>query len=1135
MTMTPERSFSLSDRYHSLDGEILCTGIQALVRVPLDQLRADRRAGAQTAAFVSGYQGSPLGGYDRELHAQHALATELGLVHAPALNEELGATAVMGSQVVNTLPGHRYDGVVGVWYGKAPGLDRAGDAIRHANWAGTSRLGGVVALVGDDPACKSSTLPSRSDVVLEALGLPVLYPGNVQDALDLGLHAIAMSRASGLWTAMKIVTPVADGSGVVEVHPDRIRPVVPVIEVDGAPWVPTLTGKVGPPYSIRLEAEVLGTRREMALRYITANRINRLRTEPATAWLGIIAAGYLAEQVVEALGTLGLTLDDAAGLGIRLLHLGAIHPVDADVVRRLADGCETVLVVEDKLAHLETLVRDALYPLAQRPEVVGKLDAAGAALVPFTGMLDAAALREPLRRVLSARLDPQRLVPAPVKRGLSIIINPDAVRSPYFCSGCPHSTGTKVPEGSLVGAGIGCHGMVGFPGYTDRGEVMGSAQMGGEGSQWIGMAPFLDTPHMFQNVGDGTYFHSAQLSVQAAIAAGVDMTFKLLYNAAVAMTGGQDATGLLPVPQVAAKLLAEGVREIIITTDDTDKYRRVRLVDGATVRHRDDIIEAQEHLRTVAGVTVLIHDQQCAAEKRRDRKRGLIVTPKQRVVIDERICEGCGDCGVQSNCLSLQPVDTPFGRKTTVDQASCNLDTTCIKGDCPAFVTVTPSAAGKRLSPTPPTDLAEPRRVVPAVGAVIRMPGIGGTGVVTVNQLLAAAAKIDGIDASAVDQTGLSQKAGPVVSTISLGEPEAGHVDVLVAFDLLGAVTVANLQGLDQRSVVIASTTITPTGRMVGRVAEAGPDVSQYRRELDDRTDATQNRYADAGALAVGLLGTGVAANVVLLGIAYQAGALPMSAAAIEQSIELNGTAVEANLCAFRWGRAWALDPAAVERVAGMASVAVPPHAFAEFAADPKVRGIVARCHEDLTAYQNRGYADRYLVRVRRCFEVEQRAGGDGSFTRTVAHQLHRVMAYKDEYEVARLALDGRDRLDRALGSPVDSVTYHLHPPALRAMGMRRKLRLQRSAGPSFRVLRAMRRVRGTALDPFGRAAMRRAERALAADYAELVDDLAGSLSAANGPEAARIVGLVDMVRGYEAVKERNLAAYHAALAEARR
>ena len=738
---------------------------------------------------------------------------------------------------------------------------------------------------------------------------------------------------------------------------------------------------------------------------------------------------------------------------MRVLKLGALSPFDGQSVRRLAAGTSTVLVVEDKSPNVETLVRDALYGAADQPRVLGKRDAEGQPLVPLTGALTSEGLVEPLRRVLTTVLPPERLAPARTSAKLAFTLSPQAVRTPFFCSGCPHNTGTLVPEGSLVGAGIGCHGMVSFMGGGSRGTITGITQMGGEGSQWIGIAPFVADPHLFQNVGDGTFFHSGQLSVQAAVAAGVDITFKLLYNAAVAMTGGQDATGLLPVPAVAGKLLAEGVKEVVITTDDPGKYRGISLPKGASVRHRDDIIEVQEHLRTVPGVTMLIHDQQCAAEKRRDRKRGLLPRPAFKLMIDERVCEGCGDCGVKSNCLSLQPIDTEFGRKTTIDQASCNLDVSCLKGDCPAFITVTLAKGGGRGrrpgGVLDGTEAPEPTRIIPAAGATLRMPGIGGTGVVTVSQMLAAAARMEDLPAHSVDQTGLSQKAGPVVSTISIGEPEPGRVDVLIGFDLLASVTAANLQGLDREaSVVVASTTITPTGRMVGHVATADLDPTPFVTELDARSRPGANTYVDASRLTAGLLGDAVTANVFLLGVAYQAGVLPVTAASIEAAIDLNGTAVDLNLQAFRWGRLWVVDPERVERQAGLRSgPSGNTEGLEDFAGDPELQRMLAVRMAELTAYQDRRYAQRYLELVRRCAAAEHDAGTDGTFTRTVAHQLHRLMAYKDEYEVARLLLDGGDQVARTFGD-VEKVTWNLHPPMLRAMGMKRKLKLGPWARP---------------------------------------------------------------------------------------
>jgi indolepyruvate ferredoxin oxidoreductase len=1134
-------AFSLQDRYTAEDGQVLVTGIQALVRLPLDQMRIDRARGLRTGAFISGYQGSPLGGYDRELISNKAMNDAFGIEHWPGTNEELAATAVAGSQLVAHRPDARVDGVAGYWYGKAPGLERAADAIRHGVFAGTSARGGVLALIGDDPACKSSTVPSRSDALVAALGFPFLDPGTMQDILDLGLHGIEMSRASGLWTGLKIVTAIADGSAQANVDLARFRPVIPSFEVDGAPFTPTLSGFLLAPVSVAQEAEVFGPRIEMATRYVAENAINVETISSSNAWLTIVASGYTAELVLAALRVLGLDATQAAELGIRVLKLRAIHPFDEAAIRRSATGVGTVLVVEEKRGYIESLVRDALYGVADRPRVIGKLDHDGQPLVPLVGALTVEAITEPLRRVLRTAISEERLAPLRRKVPLALQIRPEAVRTPYFCSGCPHNTSTVVPEGSLVGIGIGCHGMVNSVGHENRGEFISITQMGGEGMHWVGMAPFVNTPHVFQNIGDGTFFHSGQLAIQAAIASGVTITYKLLYNAAVAMTGGQDATGQLAVPQVAAKLMAEGVKQVIITTDETDKYRGVDLTSGVSVRHRDQLLDAQEHLRAIPGVTVLIHDQQCAAEKRRDRKRGLLPTPTTRVIIDHRVCEGCGDCGVQSNCLSLEPFETDWGRKTRIDQGSCNLDRSCIKGDCPAFVTVTPASntAGATQNRVASSygPLPDPVLIVPRDGSVMRIPGIGGTGVVTVSQLLLAAAKIDGVEATAIDQTGLSQKAGPVVSTVTFGQPVPGRVHVLMACDLLTSVSPANIEGLDASwSHIVGSTTITPTGRMVGKVATAHVDVDSYRTALASRSLDTNNLWPQAGRLAIGLLGSGVSTNVLLMGVAFQAGMIPLSAAAIERAIELNGVAVQANRDAFRWGRRWALDPAGVEAQAFLGDL---PTADVSGLDDvglgdtpDELISLVGRRRDDLRAYQDDAYARRYVEFVRRTATAERSAGGDGSFTTTVAHQLARLMAYKDEYEVARLLADGKTRAEQALGRPIESMTFHLHPPTLRAMGMQRKLNMNSWTHPSLTALAAMKKVRGTKLDLFGRAELRKTERALIDEFRSLIESLLPRL-ATDHAEATRIAGLIDVVRGFEHVKERNIATYRSELATA--
>ena len=1132
-TESISEQFSLQQRYEAAPRQILATGIQALVRLPIDLMRADRAKGWNTAAFISGYQGSPLGGYDRELQSQRKLLGEYNIVHVPGLNEELAATSVFGSQIAQTYARPKYEGVAGIWYGKSPGLDRAGDAIRHGSFGGTARRGGVVLLVGDDAAAKSSTLPSRSDPTLVALHLPVFYPGTVQEVLDLGIHAFAMSRLTGLWVAMKITTPVADGSGIAEVAPDRVDPVMPTFEIDGQPWHPTLSGHVGVPFANTLEVEVLGNRIEWAKRYVAANPINVFLTDPADAWLGIVAGGYDMQQVMEALRVLGLDEQRLTAFGIRVLKLGALHPLDHDAVRRLAGGTSMVMVCEDKIDFLETRVRSALYGTASAPAVIGKLDHEGKPLVNHYGALTTDNLVDALRRVLTLRVPADQLATVRKSEPVRIALGSAAVRTPFFCSGCPHNTGLLVPEGSLVGAGIGCHGMVSIVPRPQTGDVTGITQMGGEGAQWIGTAPFVEDKHFFQNMGDGTYFHSGQLAVQAAVASGTTMTFKILYNAAVAMTGGQDAAGLRSVPEMTRMLMAEGVKHITITTDDPAKYRGVELPAGVDVVHRDEIVAAQDKLRKISGVTVHIHDQQCAAEKRRDRKRGILAPATFRVMIDERVCEACGDCGVQSNCLSLHSTETEFGRKTVIDQASCNVDASCIKGDCPAFITVKPgnSKKGKRSESTQ-GELPAPKLLVPT-DVAIRMPGIGGTGVVTVSQVLAAAAQIAGVAAKTADQTGLSQKAGPVVSTVTIGDPVPGRIGVLLAFDALASSTPANLAGLDpQSSVAVVSTTIAPTGRMVGKIDSHNLDLAPLRTELAKRTDESRNLYVDAAQIVTALLGNAVTANVFMVGVAFQAGYVPLPAEAIERAIELNGTAVDANLAAFRWGRRWVLDPAQVEAAAG-ASIAYDLQAYSiDGIVDAELRDLAERRAGDLVAYQSRRYAARYAQAVVAAHSAERAAGGDGTFAATVARQLHHVMAYKDEYEVARLLLAGRGRVAAQFGDDA-TMTWNLYPPMLRSMGLGRKLRFGSWSAPMLGTLRGMKGLRGTPFDPFGRTRVRRTERALVKEYLALVDE-ASALLADDPSKAVALVGLIDQVRGFEGVKLANVERYRTALAEVR-
>jgi indolepyruvate ferredoxin oxidoreductase len=1160
--------YRLSDRYLRPEGAVLLTGIQALARIPIDQLRRDRAAGLRTAAFLSGYPGSPLGGFDLEVGRALTLVPDLPITHQPAVNEELGATAVMGSQLAATRPDALYDGVVGIWYGKAPGLDRAGDALRHGVFAGSSSMGGAVVLVGDDPDCKSSTMPSSSDASLVDLHMPILYPATIGECLELGLHAVAMSRASGLWSAMKIVTPIADGSATVELPSPTDVPVMPTIEIDGRTWTSTPSAMfLGAARKLEVEREIREVRLPLAKRYGVENNLNRVTVDPSDAWIGLVATGFTYQEMLDALRRLGLDTDDKiAGAGIRVLQLRMPVPFDTDIVRRFAYGLKEIVVVEEKNPTLEWLIKDALYGSGHQPRVVGKRHDDGRPLMRSWGRLDADAILPGLRERLAAQLA-DRLPPEPPARSRELI--PLAVnRTPFFCSGCPHNWGTKVPDDALVGAGTGCHGMTLLMDQERVGESIGITAMGNEGAQWIGMEPFVATDHLFQNYGDGTFFHSGQLALQYCVGAGKNITFKILYNGTVAMTGGQDSTAPVGVPELATILLAHGVAKVAITADDPGRHSGVRLPPGVVVHDRDDIVAVQEDLRATPGVTVLIHDQFCAAELRRDRHRGRLPTPTQRVVINHRICEGCGDCGDVSNCLSVQPVDTPLGRKTRIDQASCNFDYSCVKGDCPAFMIVETGAVVEAgaVDERPPgggvggggpvPDPIRPAEVA-ADYVRVRMAGIGGTGVVTVAQILATASLLDGWDMRGLDQTGLSQKAGPVVSDVVLTRNGvdssnvigSGEADLLLGFDAMVAASDAVLAGADPATtVVIASTTRTPTGRMITHPDIDYPDRSIAARfEGSSRADA--NLFIDASALAEALTGTATPANVLMLGVAVQTGRLPVAPGAIERAIDLNGVAVEANLAAFMWGRRWAHDASAVEQVAASAvgadadpsSIVTVPNLPAPLverarlvAHDDGLAAMLELLAADLVGFQDEALAVRYLDQVAAADAAERSvAPGSRRLTEAVARNLHKLMAYKDEYEVARLMLLPEARAAAAaVGGHRAKVTWQLHPPVLKALGRTSKLGFGQRTAPAFRALRAGKRLRGTRLDPFGRTGLRRTERALPGEYVTMIDRVHGSLTANNLDQAVTIAELPDVIRGYEDLKLRRIGEYRARCAE---
>src|SRR5438552_1348145 len=991
--MTVRQNFSLDAKYRQEEGLIFLSGIQALVRLPLDQHRADKRRGLHTATLISGYRGSPLGGFDLTLERNPDLLREHHGVFISGVNEDLGATAVYGSQLAAMFPKPKYDGVLGMWYGKGPGVDRTGDIFKHANFAGVSRTGGVLALAGDDPLSKSSTIPSHSEIALYDAFMPVLFPGNAQEVLDFGRLGFELSRYSGLWTGFKIVTNVADEIGTAEVSPDRIVIADPGFEVGGQPWLQKQNPLLMPPWGLETEREIHYGRLEAAKAFAAANKLNRITLPTPNAWLGIAAPGKTYYDLREALAELGLDTAALRQYGIRLMQIEMMFPMEPGAIREFARGLEELMVIEEKRAFCELFIRDILYNQAERPLVVGKQDEQGRPLVPADAELDADRIAQILatrleRRIhldsITARvalLEALRQRPAPLTLS----------RQPYFCSGCPHNRSTVLPEGSMASAGIGCHGMALL---MDR-RTMGLTHMGGEGGQWVRIAPFTEPKQLFQNLGDGTFFHSGSLAIRQAVASSANITYKILYNSAVAMTGGQDAAGAMPVPELTHSLAAEGVKRIIVMTDEPDKYPKGTMwASGVEVWHRDRLDEAQRVLRDIPGVTALVYDQRCAAEKRRLRKRGRLPDPEMRVFINEAVCEGCGDCGVKSNCLSVHPVETEFGRKTQIHQSSCNKDYSCLKGDCPSFLTVVPLVdPGKKERRVYQVEraLPEPERKGPREANVFMM-GIGGTGVVTVNQILGTAALLDGKHVRGLDQTGLSQKGGPVVSHLKIFERasdvsnkiSAGSADCYLGFDILVATSPQNLDhARPDKTVAVVSTSQVPTGAMVTHTDVEFPEANGLVTSINRFTRKDENVFFDALGLAQTLFDDHMASNMIVLGAAYQAGAIPVSAAAIEEAIVLNGVSVQMNTQAFRAGRLLVAEPAWVatlkRRRLGAADAAAALTDEARRLVDTvpaagELRRLLELRVPELIAYQNVAYARQYVEFVRRVREVEQAA-----------------------------------------------------------------------------------------------------------------------------------------------------------------
>ena len=1133
-------------RYTIETGTIFATGVHAMLRVLLDQARADRQAGLKTAGLISGYPGSPLGGVDMEFMRNSRVFESADIYHQLGLNEELAATAIYGTQLIHDVAGARFDGVFGMWFGKSPGVDRAADAFHHANFHGTAHNGGVLVVAGDDPHARSTILPSDSNTIFSSFYMPVLSPGNVQEVLDFGRHGYALSRAACLWVGFKLISDIADSSGTVDVGLERVNPIIPAVEFDGAPFKPQFRPNEAGPPMIEREREIYYGRLEVARQYARLNGLNRIVVNPKQARRGILVAGKTYFDVREALRALDL---DDAGLeaaGIRILKMGMVYPFDHKTAFEFADGLDEILVVEDKRPFLESFLKNALYGRPDAPVVIGKNDARGDLLLTACGELAG----DPIKAALAKWLKLDALVPAQrTRKSGQTVLQFEALpetRTPYFCSGCPHNRSLKVPEGSVVGAGIGCHIMTLWMGPV-MGEVTSYTQMGGEGAQWVGLNRFTAANHFFQNLGDGTFAHSGSLAIRFAVAAKINVTYKILYNSAVAMTGGQPVFGGKTVQGIVQELAAEGVKRIVVTTDEPERYRNIDLSSIAAVRHRDDLIEAEKELSATPGVTALINDQQCAAEKRRLRKRGQLERPPARVVINERICEGCGDCGVKSNCLSVEPVETEFGRKTRINQTSCNQDYSCLLGDCPSFMTI---EGGRSMTVViekaePPVTLVDPVSCVPEDEFSVFMAGIGGTGVVTVNQILGMAGALAKRSVRAMDETGSSQKAGPVVSHLRISKQPregatrimAGSADLFLAFDLLTASQGANLTiASPERTIMVANVDAVPTGGTVTNVGRSYPQLELLRTRLRSVTRAG-GHMINALALSKRIFGNETVANMLLVGAAYQAGAIPLPQEAIEAAIRMNGVSVDINLRAFRWGRCAVQAPEAVEKALhspdapDLEGVALDPEVAASIAhlglGGEVFRRVKLRAAE-LAAYQDAAYAAAYIEFLQTVCKAETRyRPGRTDITEAVALNLYKLMAYKDEYEVARFIVDAYDR-QRASGEIGDGgkVRWLLHPTFLRTLGLRKKVGLGRWFVPIARILARMKNLRGTRFDLLGYTHVRRAERSLISLYKSTMLDAIGKLGDGNYNTVAALAALPDMIRGYEHIKLRNIEAF---------
>jgi len=1132
--------YALEDRYRLGRGRVYLTGIQALVRLPMMQRQRDLAAGLNTGGFISGYRGSPLGMYDNALWTAKKYLKEHNIHFQPGLNEDLAATSVWGTQQVNLFPGATVDGVFSIWYGKGPGVDRSMDVLKHGNAAGTSPHGGVIALAGDDHGCQSSTLPHQSEQVFSAAMIPVVNPATVQEYLDFGILGFALSRYSGCWVGFKAISETVESGASVWVDPERIRVMLPT----DFQLPPGGLGIRNPDAPLEMERRLHGPKMDAVRAFVRANGFDRIAIDPPRARIGIMTTGKAYLDTRQALEDLGIDEARAKSLGIRLYKVGVTWPLEPEGARRFAEGLDEVIVVEEKRSNLEDQLVRLLYnlPADRRPRVIGKTDETGRVLFQSEGELSPTGVAMVIANRLmkdegeSPELR-QRLARLEAKEKLLAAPPAKVARTPFFCSGCPHNTSTRVPDGSRAMAGIGCHGMAIW--MPERRTALIS-HMGGEGVTWIGQAPFTAETHVFQNLGDGTYYHSGLMAIRQAAAAGVNITYKILFNDAVAMTGGQPHDGPLTVPEITKQVAAEGARRVVVVTDEPDKYPlNAGFAPGVTVHHRDELDRIQRELREIPGLTVLVYDQTCAAEKRRRRKRGTFPDPAKRVFINDAVCEGCGDCSDKSNCVSVKPLETELGRKRQIDQSNCNKDFSCLNGFCPSFVTVNGGQVRKSQRPglkvvrdDPFATLPEPTLRPLSEPYGILVTGIGGTGVITVGALLGMAAHLEGKGCTVLDFTGLAQKNGAVMSHVRLApRPEdlhsvriaAGGANLVLGCDMVVAAAPAALSRIEQgvtRAVINGY--VQPTAMFV-RDGDMDFGAEGMMKTIRDAAGDGAVSFIDGTGLATAILGDSIATNLFMVGYAWQKGLLPLSFESIRRAIELNGVAIEANLRTFNWGRLAAHDIAAVQ-------AAAKPTQRLERPVARTLSELVAKRVELLEAYQDRAWGERYRVFVDKVVTAEkERARGRSGLAEAAAKSLYKLMSYKDEYEVARLHADPAFRAKLEAQFEGDyTLTFHLAPPLLAERDPDTGHLKKRTFGPwvlgAFRVLARMKGLRGGRFDIFGYTEERRTERRLIGEYMATIDGLLGTLDIANHALAVQIAGLPETMRGFGHVKERNIA-----------